>query len=76
MSKIKPNNILDIFNISDKNVTRASNIKGIEDSKLHNQYSINGTPSLKDRPAPSKIDLDGKKPDYAYLDNLPPGARA
>jgi hypothetical protein len=39
-------------------------------SPLHNQYSINGTPSIVNKPTPSNLDLDGKTPSK-YLDNLP-----
>jgi len=38
-------------------------------SKLHNTYSINGTPSLN-RGIPSLLDLDGLTPSK-YLDNPP-----
>lgn len=37
-------------------------------SKLHNTYSINGDPSLADKPSPSKLDpIKITK----YMDNLP-----
>jgi len=39
-------------------------------STLHNEYSINNTPSLVGKPAPSTLDLDGKTPPK-YLDNPP-----
>lgn len=39
-------------------------------SKLHNQYSINGNPILINKPSPSQLDLDGKTPPK-YTDNLP-----
>lgn len=38
-------------------------------SKLHNTYSINGTPTLN-RGIPSILDLDGLTPPK-YTDNLP-----
>jgi hypothetical protein len=44
-------------------------------SKLHNQYSINGNPNLKDKPSPSRLDLGGVAPEIPgklpYLNNLP-----
>lgn len=40
------------------------------DSKLHNQYSINGNPKVNLKPSPSLLDLDGQTPNR-YLDNLP-----
>ena len=39
-------------------------------STLHNQYSLNGNPNEKNKPAPSDLDLDGKTPPK-YLDNPP-----
>ena len=39
-------------------------------STLHNEYSLNGTPSLPNKPTPSSLDLQGETPDK-YLDNLP-----
>jgi hypothetical protein len=40
------------------------------DSNLHNQYSINGNPSIVGKPSPSNLDLDGITPSK-YSDNLP-----
>jgi len=44
-------------------------------SKLHNEYSINGNPRLPGNPQPSTLDWDGKTPTiigkFPYLDNLP-----
>jgi len=44
-------------------------------SKLHYEYSVNGTPIFADKPAPSTLDWDGKTPTvigkFPYLDNLP-----
>lgn len=45
-------------------------IPAFADSKLHNQYSINGNPSIVGKPSPSNLDLDGKTPSK-YSDNLP-----
>lgn len=43
------------------------NFKG---SKLHDEYSLNGTPHVQKKPSPSELDLDGKTP-AKYTDNLP-----
>lgn len=44
-------------------------------SKLHDEYSINGTPRVRSTPKPSTLDWDGKTPTiigkYPYTDNLP-----
>lgn len=37
-------------------------------SKLHNEYSINGSPKLGGRPEPSLLDLNGVKPKGALKD--------
>ena len=39
-------------------------------SVLHNEYSINGTPNVPNKPTPSVLDLNGVTPPK-YLDNLP-----
>jgi hypothetical protein len=48
---------------------------GLRTSVLHNEYSVNGTPGLAAKPAPSTLDWDGKTPKvtgkFPYLDNLP-----
>lgn len=41
-----------------------------EQSKLHNQYSINGNPNVVAKPSPSTLDLNGLTPPK-YTDNLP-----
>jgi hypothetical protein len=41
-----------------------------EQSKLHNQYSINGNPNVAMKPSPSTLDLNGLTPPK-YTDNLP-----
>ena len=43
---------------------------GTPDSKLHNAYSINGTPGLPGMPTPSELDINGETP-AKYTDNLP-----
>jgi hypothetical protein len=74
--------LINIFNSSDKNVTRdVNNIDNLKVSKVHNEYSINANPNVKSSfgsplPPPSNLDYDGKKPETNYLDNRPePGAR-
>ena len=48
-----------------------NNITSLKNSKQHNEYSINGTPSLVNKPLPSKLDLDGKKPsEYIKIPHL------
>lgn len=39
-------------------------------SRLHKEYSINGNPSMGNKPSPSTLDLDGLTPPQ-YLNNLP-----
>lgn len=39
-------------------------------SKLHDQYSINGNPNFPLKPSPSQLDLNGLTPPK-YTDNLP-----
>ena len=41
-----------------------------QESTLHYQYSINGTPNMVGFPTPSQLDLDGVTPPR-YLDNPP-----
>ena len=41
-----------------------------EQSRLHNQYSINGNPNMAKKPSPSTLDLNGLTPSK-YTDNLP-----
>ncbi len=43
-------------------------------SKLHDQYSLNGTPGVKGKPSPSILDLNGVTPSNNYKDNAPEGA--
>ena len=47
-----------------------NNLDALRDSKLHNEYSINGIPNVKGQPNPSVLDLDGIVPPK-YLDNKP-----
>jgi hypothetical protein len=45
-----------------------NNIPGLQSSKVHNQYSINGNPNLVNKPTPSKLDPEKIN---KYLDHLP-----
>lgn len=47
-----------------------NNLTQLQTSKQHNEYSINGLPSLPDLPLPSQLDLNGAIPSK-YTDNLP-----
>ena len=44
-----------------------------KESKLHDEYSINGRPNIPNGPTPSILDLDGVTPS-TYRDNTPEGA--
>jgi len=46
-------------------------IGATDQSKLHDQYSLNGIPTVTGVPSPSVLDLDGVTPPK-YTDN-PPG---
>lgn len=39
-------------------------------SKLHDEYSLNGNPNFPTKPSPSQLDLNGITP-AKYTDNLP-----
>jgi len=52
----------------------AATIPNFQLSKLHYEYSINNTPNIPGKPAPSQLDLDGQVPSYNYRDNTPEGA--
>jgi len=41
-----------------------------EQSRLHDEYSINGNPNVVAKPSPSTLDLNGLTPPK-YSDNLP-----
>ena len=47
-----------------------NNVAGLTTSKLHNEYSITGAPTLMGKPSPSSLDLNGVTP-TKYTDNLP-----
>ena len=46
-----------------------NNLTQISNSQLHNEYSINGNPTLTGKPIPST--LDPTVPAIKYTDNLP-----
>jgi hypothetical protein len=46
-----------------------NNVPELVASKVHNEYSINGTPNIISKPQPSL--LDPKTPLKKYTDNLP-----
>ncbi len=48
-----------------------NNLQSLVDSQQHNEYSINGNPSIADKPLPSQLDLNGQVPTNNYLSNLP-----
>ena len=50
--------------------TPSNTISATPESKLHDEYSINGTPGLPGFPTPSELDLNGITPEK-YSDNLP-----
>jgi|TARA_B100000497_G_C7500400_1_gene305554 hypothetical protein len=43
-------------------------IGATDQSKLHDQYSINGNPNVKNKPQPSTLDLNGISPLGALSD--------
>lgn len=47
-----------------------NNLPQLITSQQHNEYSINGNPSLPNLPIPSQLDLQGLTPPK-YTDNLP-----
>ena len=48
-------------------------IENKKQSKLHNEYSINGQSNIPNRPTPSTLDLNGVTP-ATYRDSAPEGA--
>lgn len=44
-----------------------------KESKLHDEYSLNGGPQLPNLPAPSKLDLNGATPKNNYRNTAPEG---
>lgn len=47
-----------------------NNLPSLLTSQQHNEYSINGTPTLSNLPVPSQLDLNGQTPP-TYLSNPP-----
>jgi len=41
-------------------------------SKLHYEYSLDGTPNIINKPSPSVLDLNGNKPSNSYDVTAPP----
>ena len=48
-------------------------IENKKQSKLHDEYSINGQSNIPNRPTPSTLDLNGVTP-ATYRDRAPEGA--
>jgi len=59
-----------IYSNLDGGDAKVPNFKG---SKLHDEYSLNGKPRLKNKPSPSTLDLNGKIPSNNYRNNAPEG---
>ena len=47
-----------------------NNLDKLNNSQLHDEYSINSNPNIDNKPVPSVLDLDGITPEK-YVDNLP-----
>ena len=48
-------------------------VDATDQSTLHDEYSLTGTPNIPGKPTPSVLDLDGVTPP-TYRDNSPEGA--
>lgn len=44
------------------------------ESKLHDEYSLNGAPNVKAKPSPSVLSLKGTTPTNSYKNTAPEGA--
>lgn len=71
---------MSIFNSFKTNGSILSNLNGqqgpqpaFDRSKLHDEYSINGNPFVKNQPSPSTLSLKGITPPGAYKNNAPEG---
>ncbi len=71
---------MSILNSFTSNGSILSNLNGQQgpqpdfaQSKLHDEYSINGDPFVKQQPSPSTLSLKGITPPGAYKDNAPEG---
>ena len=42
-----------------------------DQSKLHFDYSLNGSPNMRQKPSPSSLDLNGQKPANSYDQTAP-----
>ena len=62
-----------VFNPNGIN-TPTTPVGATDQSKLHDQYSINGNPNQVGKPSPSQLDLNGQVPANNYRDNAPEGA--
>ncbi len=64
--------ILDKYNKNQSTLSGPQNptipVGATDQSKLHDQYSINGNPNINNRPKPSKLDLNGIPPLGALSD--------
>jgi hypothetical protein len=60
--------------LSNNGVTPLTSVFITTGSPLHNQYSLNGNPTLSGKPSPSLLDMNGQVPPYNYADNAPEGA--
>ena len=59
--------------LSQNNGANVSTMPGTSpQSKLHNEYSINGNPNVPQKPSPSVLDLDGQTPSNQYRNTAPP----
>lgn len=45
-----------------------------DQSKLHDEYSLNGNPNVKQKPSPSVLSLKGATPKDSYKNTAPEGA--
>ena len=54
--------------------TPTTPVGATKESKLHDEYSINGVPNQPEKPTPSILDLNGVTPANNYRDNAPEGA--
>ena len=71
---------MSILNSFTTNGSILSNLNGqqgpqpnFDQSKLHDEYSINGNPFVKEQPSPSTLILKGITPPSAYKNNAPEG---
>lgn len=53
-----------------KGLTPNQMLSSLFQSKLHNQYSVNGDPNIANKPQPSNLDLNAQTPSQ-YVNNFP-----